>query len=388
MPACLNGHRTAIRVWIKKADGGQFKVVWDDIESTNLAPYNINEEAVIADATAVREKLDRLVDAIMADQAAPLGPLLKDVARAGRELYDDLFMDEGEAAVKAREWFEEQNQPIRLTFVVDTYVHVPWGLIFDGNPDDIPEGSTDMADYSDFWCIKYLVSCAYKNLDPTTVANIKRQREFRLLPIVHPDEFNASRLYVSAEEAEVVEKILTRFNAISDIRGLVRAWTDALGVNKILFFYCHGNGTRLAISSTESISSYELMKKLRFPSRQRVKCAALTFLNGCSTAVGEDKKGFIEAMTREGFCGFIGTEADIPNVYALRFGVAFLHCMLETGWSVLDVVDTMRRAHWPLSLLYQIYGSPSFRIHRETVAGTAPIQTFNFSRGPIGARPI
>ena len=122
--------------------------------------------------------------------------------------------------------------------------------------------------------------------------------------------------------------------------------------------------------------------------RASSKLCSVDLPHGCSTAVGGDNKGFIEAMTREGFCGFIGTETDIPNIFAFRFGAAFLHYMLETGWPVLDVVNTMRREHWPLSLLYQIYASPTFRIPRDVVVSTWPASTSNFSLGPLGAKSI
>jgi hypothetical protein len=387
-------HRDLIRVWIKNGKKGFFKVTWDDNVNPPFGPYFIDKDAVTANAADIRTKLEALVDEAINDPEAILGPLLKDLAKAGRELYDTLFgkdPDHPGRALMIKRWLEGKPQPLRLNFIVDGYVHIPWSLIFGGDHDRIPNDSVDIAHFSDFWCLKYLLTCTYKGLDPITAENGQNANAFRLLPILHQSEIELSQKSVPPSETEDFNGIIKRFGfgkeKISSLEALSKAWTKSLGLNKILFFYCHAHGTRLEISESESIEPYQFKSKLQFPDDHRVNCAALTFLNGCSTAVGDDAKGFIEATTREGFCGFIGTETDIPNVYALRFGAAFIKCMLETGWSVLDVVDAMRRAHWPLSLLYQIYGSPTFRVAREPATRwSAPL--VNFSRGPIGEKQI
>jgi hypothetical protein len=115
---------------------------------------------------------------------------------------------------------------------------------------------------------------------------------------------------------------------------------------------------------------------------------ALGILNGCSTAVGKDCQSFIEALSRDGFCGFLGTESEIPNVFALRFGSAFLNRLLVSGHPLVQVVDELRREHWPLSLLYGLYGYPLLQIV-PSAGGTAIIGCpANFSRGPLGAAAL
>ena len=394
MPFSPLENRRYLGLEIKNGDKGSFKVVWQQSEYPPFQPYIIDEEMVRKDAEEIRRRLDQLVDAVMKDPSAPFGAQLKELARAGRELYNDLF--EGELGSQAdpkavRNWLREKVEPHRLYVVVDSYVHVPWGLVFDGHPEQIPDGASDIDSFKDFWCLKFLLGSTYKGLDPSTAAQGERSNACRLVPVVHKEEYELSKWKDDDPEGLTFGKILEEHGGcISDLKGLVNAWSTATQVNKILFFYCHANGTTLAINSTESISSEDLKRKLRSQESRRGASVALTFLNGCSTAVGKgDSKGFIEATTREGFCGFIGTETDIPNVYALRFGAAFVHGLLVTGWPVLDVMDAMRKLHWPLSLLYQIYGSSTFRVVRPKVAADWPTaSTPNFSHGPIGAKSL
>jgi hypothetical protein len=168
--------RTHIRVSIKGGDRGTLKVVWDDPDYPPFDSYNIDEETLKTDASAVRVKLGLLVDHLMRNPAAPFGALLRDLAYAGRELYDDLFLDAGSSVqdvTVVRRWLEERTEPPRLTFIVDSYVHVPWGLVFDSNPDEIPDSASDIATYRDFWCLKYLGSGLIDQSQKATAAAIQ-----------------------------------------------------------------------------------------------------------------------------------------------------------------------------------------------------------------------
>jgi hypothetical protein len=386
--------RRSLTVEIKDGDRGFFKVVWRQSEFPPFESYTIDEDTIRKDAANIRKRLDVLVDTLMANPAAPCGKQLKELARAGHELYHTLFYGERGSEIdpeKIRAWLQGKTEPHRLLVVVDAYVHVPWGLVFDSDPELIPDDATDISSYKDFWCLKFLLSCNYRGLDPSTAEYGERSNDFWLVPVLHKAEYETSKWKPDDPEGVAFDNVLQKYGGgISDVESLKNAWILTAQANKILFFYCHANGTTLAISSSESISSDDLKRKLRPQNGKLSNSAALVFLNGCSTAVGKgDSKGFIEATTREGFCGFIGTETDIPNVYALRFGAAFIHGMLDTGWPVLDMMDAMRRSHWPLSLLYQIYGSSTFRVARSPAAATWPSNAMpNFSLGPIGAKSL
>ena len=111
----------------------------------------------------------------------------------------------------------------------------------------------------------------------------------------------------------------------------------------------------------------------------------IVFLNGCHTAVGDPGGGFLEATGGSGFCGFIGTETGIPDVFALRFGSAFL-CQILRGGTVTEVMSALRAAHWPLSL---VYGTYCAEIQLTPNAGVTkiklPVEPSNFATCGVGA---
>src|SRR6266508_2535427 len=378
--------RPLIRVDIRSGDPGRLKVIWDDGER-RYDPYQIDTDMVVQEAGAIRRKLSALIRTSMTDPPGQYGPLIKDIARAGRELYDALFYDAGpsEQDVEVvRNWFNGLQGPHRLSFVVDGYIHVPWHLIYEGAPEQLPDVEADPAAYESFWCQKYLVSCIYRGNTPHSDSDARGPGRFRLLPVLHKEIFELARAHMPADEQQALTELFNQFGkAIHDRRELIDAWQAAGNVNRMLFFFCHANGTTLALNPDDAISINDFKKRFAF-SKAGASAVALTFLNGCSTAVGQETQGFIEATSRPGHCGFVGTETEVPNVYALRFGTAFLQCLLETGWPLVEVMDAMRRLHWPLSIVYGLYGYAGFKIHREPEATAWPIGP-NFSRGPIGA---
>jgi hypothetical protein len=180
------------------------------------------------DAAEIRQKLDALVDVLMKDPTTPCGSQLKDLARAGRELYNDLFQvgvrgSEVDSAV-VRSWLQGKLEPHRLSVVVDTYVHVPWGLVFDGDPELIPDDAFDIESYKDFWCLKFLLSCSYKGLDPSIAEHGERSNEFRLVPVLHQGEYDLSKWKVDDPEGVAFNKVLEEFGGgISDFKSLMSA---------------------------------------------------------------------------------------------------------------------------------------------------------------------
>ena len=98
-------------------------------------------------------------------------------------------------------------------------------------------------------------------------------------------------------------------------------------------------------------------------------------MNGCQTAIGAPNKafddGFMEVTGQLGFCGFIGTEAKIPDLFAMRFAADFFFHLLYDEMTVGEIMDKLRRDHWPLGLVYSSCCHPLFRIRRATSAPVA-----------------
>jgi hypothetical protein len=315
--------------------------------------------------------------------------ILRDLAFEGRGLYRALFRSIDEyntIPLAVQKWLSDIGEPCRIDVTVDGFIHVPWGLIFEGDPSQLPANAEGVyvTGYDGFWCLKYLLACMYHRITPRA-----GRRTFRLFPVFHEKEFSVASKQIPPDELTALNNLFGAYGkALHDRRDLLDAWRSAGDSNRILFFYCHANGRMLALNESDLISTYDFQGDLDY-ANDAPNAIALTFLNGCSTAVVEERKGFLEATSQRGFCGFIGTETKVPNVYALRFGAALVQCFLESGWSLVDVMDAMRRLHWPLSLVYGLYGYSELRAARDPEAAQWPPSAIpNFSLGPMGASRV
>jgi len=352
-----------------------------------LAQYEVSEENLNGQAARVREQLDKLVKAKM--ENTPVGPILKDLARKGKLLYQALFKatDYESEPARTQRWMAAAEQPLFINITVNTYTRIPWGLLYEGDPEKIPDDADpgDFTVYSGFWCLKYLISCLHQRIKDISETRPK----FKVFPVIHKREYD--KVYAAMQPADRTQlsNLLAHFGgSIATSHDLYAQWRAAGAIDRILMFYCHANGASLALSATDSVSTTDFLAFLDYADEWPDQ-VTLTFLNGCSTAVGQATKGFLEATGQRGFMGFVGTEAKVPNVYALRFGAEFLQCFFDTGWPLINVMDAMWRLHWPLSLLYGLNGYSDLRLHHAKPVtewpATAPR---NFSNELIGMSSI
>jgi hypothetical protein len=319
-----------------------------------------------------------------------VGPALKQAAVWGRHLYNSLFqpVDVGRSeAEEVQRCLAQRDLPILLNISVDTYTRIPWGLVYEADPEEIDDDAKpeDPASYPGFWCLRYLISCLHHR-----VRDIDERRvNFRIFPVVHRSEYDKVHGSLDPKQQGSIADLLLKFGgAIDNSQDLYTKWMEAGRVDRILMFYCHANGTSLALSNKDSVSPEDFQRYLSIESRYP-DAITLTFLNGCSTAIGAADRGFLEATGQRGFVGFVGTEAAIPNVYALRFGIEFLSCFLEAGWPLVNVMDAMWQLHWPLSLVYSLNGYADLQLKRTNVAKEwPPSVSINFSDEIVGVSAI
>jgi hypothetical protein len=87
----------------------------------------------------------------------------------------------------------------------------------------------------------------------------------------------------------------------------------------------------------------------------------ICFINGCRSGAGLLGSGFLAVTSSQGFYGFIGSEAELSNVFAARYGAAFMSCLCSGG-SVQEAFSLLRTDFFPLSLFYTCYAQPEFRL--------------------------
>jgi hypothetical protein len=102
--------------------------------------------------------------------------------------------------------------------------------------------------------------------------------------------------------------------------------------------------------------------------RQRLRNdrSKLLILNCCASAVGAEGNSLLGAVADKGFCGLIGTEAEILNTGALRCGSRLLWEIYFNGKSLGAAFRAMQDAPdlFPLNLFYTCYAQRGFQLDR------------------------
>lgn len=302
---------------------------------------------------------------------------LQKLAKYGSTMYLALTEDaRGEppwSQERMNEWLADRGEDVTVSFAVPSNLYIPWGLLYNGDPEKLVVDDTEprIEEYEDFWCVKYRASSYHANL-PLMASSALAGESFRLLSAVNNDVFEkAYEVLPEAEQGTAKwfwgeeSKLPVAYDRVK----LKEEWQKVSSDSGILYFYCHANGTKIEFSRDETVTAEQLHLDLRRDPRHR--CVNLAFFNGCNTVVGPDVKSgdtgqsFAEILRMLRFRGHVGTEAKIPDVFALRFGFDFLFYFLHGKGSLLDAMSSLRRKHWPISLVYSIHCDPLVSIARQ-----------------------
>jgi hypothetical protein len=366
-------------------------------------PYEIQKGMVEEMAGEARRSLQRLVDKYVqsdrensgkkledARQPYSAGKELKELARKGNDLYKALFLPE-----RVQRFLEKEGKELEINLSIDSQIYVPWGLIYDGDPDSLtaaPEDD-DIDKYLDFWCLKHKLSSIYNRiLSISSESSVGDS--VNLLPVmdkhVYDKVSNQWNKYWTDEDKILIDSRLQILTWLDESfkRSLVHTsadfyqrWKSQGDTLRLLYFYCHANGANLALGD-DQITANQFQLNTMVPETMRGRSNCVVFFNGCDTALGDPKGGFLEATGTSVFCGFIGTETKVPDIFAFRFGLDFLYYFLGKGWPVSAVMDYLRNQHWPLSLIYSTY-CPPFLSVGPTADPLALELKGNFSRIPL-----
>lgn len=374
-----------VTVDIRPHEQDKLKVTWHHDQGGTYQPYFVDKAQLSHHGQAVRDKLAPLITAARAENKL-FGPTLKSLALAGRDLYESLFLDAANTrhvAQEIRDDLESRESPCRILVQVDARIHVPWGLLYCGQRDTIPD-SGHIDDLGGFACLKHSLSTVHSRLP--VLPKPRRGIPFQLLQVFNRSSFESARGMLRPDEQAFSDELMRRFSEpIFTRTAFEQRWRAAALKFGLIYFYCHANGTRLALDVEDTLDIFTL-RLLASESPDAGERVCLLFTNGCATAVGSPDGGFLEASSQPGFCGFIGTEANIPDLFALRFGTAFLHLFLSSGLPIWKVMAILWRQHWPLSLLYGIYGNPLLRVESGEGLPEAPSAlSDNFSAKTVGS---
>jgi hypothetical protein len=379
------------RVEVRNQSADALKITWlRDGES--FLSYRINSGMVRRISARIRALLTLLVSECMDRGADSSGPTLKRLAMAGKDLHDTLFLDAGESEQSPQDILEyiRRFPDLPVTISVDQTVYVPWGLIYDGDTEKLSgDSALDAEAFRDFWCIRRKLSTVYRRITPDRFLRKIPASNFRILPVINRNAFEAARSQLTVtEEQSLLEWLMSRFMPVYSASDFKASWAENASKIGMLFFHCHADGTKLALSEEDLIESHQL--KLEF-SRSVIgkrDWSCLLFLNGCSTATGDSDGAFLEAAGETGMSGFIGTEAEVPDVFALRFSLDFLSKFMQGNQSLRSTMLGLRVRHFPLSLLYSVYTYPGLQLESDNVLTPIQLPPANYSYGQLGTSTI
>jgi hypothetical protein len=192
-------------------------------------------------------------------------------------------------------------------------------------PNALPEDAVKAWEiYRDFWCLDRQLSTLYHRIPPDAAGGgVQDASTLDMVRVVHPDTFaNAMAPLAKLPELPEIDFLgwLKNFSGepLTTSRQLRDEWRKKGSQIGLLYFYCHASATKLALGDDEKIEASQLFLMLSGVERQPGSSGCLVLINGCSTAVGAVSGEFLQSTSRQGLCGFVGTETDVP---------IFLHCV-------------------------------------------------------------
>jgi hypothetical protein len=350
-------------------DTNKLKLAWSG-DNWRPDPYLVGRNLVESAAEGVRSILCELTDHYMRASAPDYRPLLPRLAEAGATLSDVLFSPQGgdgDAAEQAKDAIAAMEPRQRMTIYSDASVHVPWNFVYRGDPDGPRDASGTIADFRDYWSSLFSVNTRFNRTE--LLADKPRARaNFRVLYILHKDQLNKAKQNLKTDETECLDKLLQyEVGEAVDWETSFRKWSQIEQNDSIVYVFGHSDGHRIALDDGND-PKYQLDAARilhRFKKKSKSPSATIWFVNGCRSAAGNMDNGFLTVTSSPGCHGFIGAEAEVPNDFATRYGIAFMQHLCEDGWCVQETYDCLREQLFPLSLLYSSFAHPRFRIEAQ-----------------------
>src|SRR5262249_46152357 len=136
-------------MWLQfEVDGDKSHFEWGNGMRPHPTDYSIPKETLKRAVDGFLAPLNRLSEWARSGRLDQLGDILRQIAVAGSRLRFVLFSTPQDIS-GLKEWIAEQYESgdRSLSITADPDFHVPWGLVYDGDPNQIPEGAGSIEDF-------------------------------------------------------------------------------------------------------------------------------------------------------------------------------------------------------------------------------------------------
>jgi WD40 repeat protein len=285
------------------------------------------------------------------------------LARAGHELYQQLFRADGagaEVAQEVRGWLAglEQDAALeRLEMIGDAEELPPWEAVHDSPPDDdsFRLGADTPQAWGGFWGAR---------LD---LVSGPRVNPLRSRPVL---ESPVSLLLIDpVTRAALSEEGQERLRAFAQGNGLAvvesaAALADAVKAGRpdVLYALCRVSGHALLVGD-DRLFAGELRETLRAEARgPATRGDTFLFLNACQGPGGEPGADVLDLVSALGMRASLAPRAPLPPEAANRFGVELLTGLLGAGQRLGQALQRARAGELPLGLLYVAQAPAGLRV--------------------------
>jgi hypothetical protein len=249
-----------------------------------------------------------------------------------------------------------------LVHCSDSEVSLPLGFLFRGDIGAIrpPTGQPSLAHFADFWLSRFEITmlvdgsgCKRFVVDPMN---------FKALYALHETELGNAAQWLGADRDKLSRLLTIPVKAHYDWQSAVQAWKTIRDDDNVVFVLAHSDGDWLHLSDISRLDSNTLLDAFEKSDSK----ATLLILNCCLSASGGEGISLLSVIARPGFCGLVGTEAEILNTYALRCGTRLMWELCAKGSTLGEAFDAMQgdMSLFPLNLFYTCYADRRFRLDR------------------------
>jgi hypothetical protein len=244
----------------------------------------------------------------------------------------------------------------------DDEVSLPLGFVFEGEVGS-PIGKPSRADFADFWLDRFKITTLVEGSGCGLERRSVDPESLKALYALHRTELENALPYLGSDTLKLRQLISLPVKQYYNWDAAKRAYSTIIDKDNIIFVFAHSDGDYLNFddSSVDCNTLSLNLHKDRDP-----RHPVLLILNCCLSITGGDGGSLLSAAARKGFCGLVGTEAEILNTYALRCGTRLMWELCANGLPLGEALDKMQSAEdlFPLNLLYTCYAQRDFQLRR------------------------
>jgi hypothetical protein len=366
-----------LRLTISSADNDLFKLIWGT-ENGAIDAYFVSKELVDDASNEVRSVLKDIAAhyehcEINRRNNPDYTQFLPDLALAGEKLAAAVFTrvhGSAESAKDAQQYITKLKKRVPLTILFEsTPLHAPWNFIFRGDATNIKAPSGTLNDFDDFWTNIFSIINVSFNRSRLADFDSEPSDKFFVLHALNQEEFTKVKNNLTREEIDRIKTLLDLpVGSCTDWASTRRTWRSIPdGAPRLLYIFGHSDGENIYLANDDN-SKYRLDLTgfiTTFKNQaDRPASNSICFVNGCQTGTGCWNASFSNISSMLGFQGFIGSECEINNLFATRYGALFMERLCLEGKSIQQALEDLKPAQrlYPLSLFYTCFAEPQFRL--------------------------